>query len=143
MAFGLFHMANSLGPVRILFMTTAPIRSHEDLIVWQKAVDLVALVYEFSSKLPGREVYGMSAQMRRSAASIPANVAEGHGRETKKDYAHFVAIARGSLAETQTYVKLCVRLGYLTNAEVDGTLKLMNEIYRMLTVLKHKLQDSP
>jgi four helix bundle protein len=117
------------------------IRSHEDLVVWQKAVTLVELVYELSRTLPAKEAYGLTAQISRSVVSIPANIAEGHARETRKDFANFVAIARGSLMETRSYLTIGTRLGYFDPSEVQPALDLTDEIYKMLTVLKMRLQN--
>jgi four helix bundle protein len=73
------------------------IRSHRDLIVWQKAMDLVVLVYQLCDRFPNSELYRLVSQLTRAAVSVPANIAEGHARATRRDYAHFIAMARGSL----------------------------------------------
>ena len=121
----------------------AEIRSHRDLLVWQKAMDLAVAVYRLSHKFPSNEIYRLVAQVTRSASSVPANIAEGHGRATRRDYANFVAIARGSLMETETLVMLSVRLGYTEKAEAQPVLNLITEISKMLTVLRSRLSDPP
>src|SRR5690242_15315231 len=73
------------------------IESHRDLTVWQKAMDLAVQTYALTSRFPSAEMYRLTAQVTRSAASVPANIAEGHARGTKRDYANFLAIAKGSL----------------------------------------------
>lgn len=115
------------------------IKSHRDLVVWQKAMDLTVLIYRLSAKFPPNEAYRLVAQVTRSAASVPANIAEGRGRATKPDFAHFVAIAKGSLMETETFVMLAVRLGYVQEAEAQPAMSLITEISKMLTTLRAKL----
>lgn len=117
-------------------------RGYEDLVVWQKAMDLAVGIYALGPRMPRSELYGMTGQMQRAASSVPANIAEGYQRGTRKDYARFVAIARGSLAETETFLMLAMRIGHLP--EVDGApcLESAREVGRMLTSLKQKL-DGP
>ncbi len=90
-------------------MIVAKINSHRDLVVWQKAMDLSIEVYKLSSQFPAVEAYRMTSQLTRSAVSIPANIAEGRARTTRKDSANFLAIAQGSLAETETYLLLATK----------------------------------
>lgn len=96
-------------------------KSYRDLRVWQDGVDFVAAVYRTTESFPTREQYGLTSQLRRSAVSIPANVAEGHARLSTREYLRFVSIALGSLAETETHVTVARRLGYL-DAEYERTL---------------------
>jgi four helix bundle protein len=117
------------------------IQSHRDLIVWQKAMKLAVAIYQLGSRLPSKEAYGLVAQMTRSAASIPANIAEGHARGTQRDYCHFLAIAKGSLMETETFVMLAMQLGYRSEREAETALSLMTEVGKMLTVLRRRLKD--
>lgn len=81
---------------------TARIRSYKDLIVWQKSVKLVSAIYQLTRKFPRFEQFGLASQMQRAAVSIPANIAEGYGRNTKNEYANFLRIAHGSLTELET-----------------------------------------
>ena len=118
------------------------IKSHEDLIVWQKGMDLVVLVYRIVKKLPKEELYSLSDQMRRAAVSIPSNIAEGQARNSKKEFVHFLSIAQGSRAEIQTQLLLCVRLGYLAEVEVKDALSLTQEVGRILTALIRRLLGS-
>jgi four helix bundle protein len=115
------------------------IKSHRDLIVWQRSVDLVAMVYDLSAVFPKTEQFRLTSQITAAAASVPGNIAEGYGRESTRDYAHFLAIARGSLLEAETYVFVAMRLGYVTDEAAAPTLALMTEVGKMLTVLRRRL----
>lgn len=88
-------------------------RDFTKIDAWRLADNLTVAVYERSRAFPREEVYGLTSQLRRAAASVPANIAEGAARQTKRDYLHFLYIARGSLAETQYFIHLSGRLGYL------------------------------
>ncbi|HXU10228.1 MAG TPA: four helix bundle protein, partial [Blastocatellia bacterium] len=103
----------------------AKIKSHRDLIVWQKSMDLAEDVYRVTSGFPREELYRMTSQLTRAAISVPANIAEGHARGTRKDYANFLAIAKGSLMETETFLMLAERLGYGKQNPIDQTLSLV------------------
>jgi four helix bundle protein len=89
------------------------IRSHRDLLVWQRAMDLVEHCYRATTHLPKSEVYGLSSQLQRAAVSVPANIAEGHGRKSTRAYLHHLSIAYGSLAELETHIEIACRLKYL------------------------------
>ena len=103
---------------------------YRGLIVWQKAMLLVRLVYAEVKKLPNGERYALGDQIRRSVVSIPSNIAEGNGRASNKDYAHFLAIARGSLYETLTQLEIAQDLGYASfTPEIE---QLATEIGRIL-----------
>lgn len=117
------------------------VESHRELLVWQKAMDMAVAIYELSARFPSKEIYRLVVQITRSAASVPANIAEGKGRASQRDYAHFVAIARGSLMETETYVMLSIRLGYAKQDEAKPVLELITEISKMLTVLRMRLTE--
>ncbi|HET6929194.1 MAG TPA: four helix bundle protein [Candidatus Acidoferrum sp.] len=117
------------------------VRSHKDLIVWQKSMQLAVMVFELSSKFPSAQTYGLTAQVGKSAASVPANMAEGHARASRKEYLHLVAIARGSLMETETFLMLAARLNYVTREEARPALELITEISKMLAVLRKRLKD--
>ena len=118
------------------------IESHRELLVWQKAMDLAVAIYQLSAKFPSTEIYRLVAQITRSATSVPANIAEGKARATQRDYSHFLAIAKGSLMETETYVMLSSRLGYATQVETKPILDLITEISKMLTVLRSRLAET-
>ena len=115
------------------------IESHRDLIVWQKAMDLAVEIYKLTGRFPKNETYRLVAQLTRAAASVPANIAEGHARPRRRDFANFVAIAKGSLMETETFLMLAMRLKYFSGEEADSTLRLIAEISKMLTALRGRL----
>ena len=89
------------------------VKHYSELIAWQKAIDLVATVYQATDSFPQREVFGLTNQMRRAAVSVPSNIAEGQGRSTTKDFLHFLSVARGSLQELETQIIIAHRLSYL------------------------------
>jgi four helix bundle protein len=87
--------------------------SYRDLIAWQKGMALVTEVYRSTETFPHREMYGLTAQVRKAALSVPSNIAEGKGRQTKRDYVQFLYRARGSIYETQTQLEVAKNLGFL------------------------------
>lgn len=106
-------------------MDTKPdrIRDYRDLIVWKEAMDIAELVYLLTRAFPREEAFGLTAQMRRAASSIPANIAEGFGRAQRRPFIQFLRIAQGSLKELETHASLCVRVGLLpaeTCAELNA-----------------------
>lgn len=116
------------------------IRSYRDLIVWQRAMELAESCYRIGATLPTDERYGLVDQIRRSAVSIPANIAEGHGRLHRGDYLRFLSIARGSLAELRTLLLLSARLHH---ADISTASMLAGETSRMLSTLIRHLRASP
>jgi len=91
--------------------------THKDLALWQLAMDFVVEIYETTSQYPSEEKYGLVSQIRRSAVSIPSNIAEGAGRNSKKQYIQFLNIALGSIAEIETQLIIAKRLNFYTNDE--------------------------
>ncbi|WP_420479943.1 four helix bundle protein [Brevundimonas sp. FT23028] len=116
---------------------------YTSLNVWHRAMDLAAGVYDVARLLPKTEQLGMTSQLQRAVASVPANIAEGYQRGSRKDYARFIAIARGSLAETETFLLLAVRVGHLEQSAITSSLSLADEVSRMLTQLKRRLDAPP
>ena len=116
------------------------IKSHRDLQVWQKSMELAQQVCALTKTFPNDERFGLTSQLRRAVASVPANIAEGHARETRRDYAQFLAIAQGSLAETETFLLLAQRLGYVRDAALVPILALLTEVARMLSALRARLR---
>lgn len=114
-------------------------KSYRDLIVWQKSMDLVTLVYKLVKLLPEDEKYSLTSQLKRSSISIPSNIAEGYGRKYTKDYARFLQIARGSLFEMQTQLQIAVNLEFLSENDLIEIISLSVEIKKMLNVLVKKL----
>ena len=119
-------------------MEKQKIHSYKDLIVWQKSIDLVTVIYDLTDRFPKSEIYGLTSQMRKSAVSISSNIAEGKMRGTKKDYRHFLLNSFGSEAELETQIEISKRLkfGKLDYSKVD---RLLNEVMKMLNVLTQKL----
>ena len=115
------------------------VRCYRDLLVWQKAVDLVTGCYALTKLLPKSETYGLASQMQRASVSIPANIAEGHGREHLGDYLRHLSIANGSLMELETHIIIAQKLNYLGANDVEHILRLSGELSRMLTGLTKKL----
>ncbi|QTN19692.1 four helix bundle protein [Brevundimonas sp. AJA228-03] len=113
--------------------------SHRDLVVWQKGVDLACDIYRLTRLMPREEAYRISGQIIRASSSIPANLAEGNGRATRRDYAHFVSIARGSAAELETFLIIIGRLELAPKEQVSELLVRTEEIGRMLTALRSRL----
>ena len=107
-------------------------RDFRKIKAWQLADDLAVAVYGASRMFPREEIYGITRQLRRAASSVPANIVEGASRESAKDYAHFLQIARGSLAETQYFLHLAKRLGYLDDASVREVEELAKETFACL-----------
>ena len=119
------------------------IKSYRDLTVWRKGMDLVVEVYRLAKKLPAEERYGLTSQMTRAAVSIPANIAEGHGRVHRKEYAQHLSIARGSLMELETHLAIAVRLDYLEKADVLPVWDLAQETGKLLNGLLNALRNDP
>jgi four helix bundle protein len=114
-------------------------QGHKELIVWQKAMDLVVAIYKLTKSFPKTEVYGLASQMRRAAVSVPSNIAEGHGLKQTQAYARHLAIANGSLTELETQLEIARRLGYLA-AENESAINQAQEVGRMLAGLRRSLQ---
>jgi len=112
-----------------------------DLIVWQKSLDLVEEIYYLSKLLPKDETYGLINQIRRAATSIPSNIAEGNARQASKDYSRFLNIARGSKAEVETQLEICIRVNYLTRDQTIKAFGLCNEVGRMLYAMIQNQKD--
>ena len=117
------------------------IRTYRDLIVWQKAMALVLETYRLPKRFPKDETYGLVAQMRRCAVSIPSNIAEGYGRNSTSDYVRFLRIATGSLYELQTQMEISSKLEYLKRADFDRLYESSREVERMLSSLSRKLNN--
>lgn len=117
------------------------IQSYRDLLVWQKAMELVVGCYRLADIFPKTETYGLASQLRRAAVSIPANIAEGHGREHLGDYLHHLSVANGSLMEVETHLLLAEKLSFLSKQQSDQVLVATAEIGRMLSGLTRSLKN--
>jgi four helix bundle protein len=106
-----------------------------DLRVWQRAMDLAFEAYQSTRDFPREEIYGLTAQMRRAAVSVPSNIAEGRGRFSHKELVHYLLNARGSLLELETQIILANRLAYLSAAQTENLKGIVDETARMLNAL--------
>jgi four helix bundle protein len=114
--------------------------NYQDLIAWQKAMDLVEGVYRATRGWPKEELYGLINQVRRAAVSVPANVAEGQGRRSSQEFLHHVSIAHGSLREVETHLLISRRLGYSDEATCEAVLHQTAEVGRLLNGLMRRLR---
>lgn len=115
------------------------VKSYRELKVWQKSMEFAEHVYRVQQSFPAEERYGLCDQLRRAAVSIPSNIAEGRGRDTAKDFSHFLTLARGSLNEIATQLELAVRLGYLDSG--SGLYDESQEIRKMLNAMIERLKQ--
>lgn len=123
-------------------LTKRPIESYRDLRVWQVAMDLAVACYDETKAFPTSETYGLTSQIRRSGASVAANIAEGYGREQTGSYIQFLRTAQGSLKELETHTIIATRVGYLTSIQQDELLRKSEEVGKMLRSLIRGLQRS-
>ena len=118
------------------------IKDYKDLIVWQKSRELVRHIYQLTKKLPDTEKFGLVTQLQRASISIPANIAEGYSRGSRKEYGQFLSIATGSASELETLIILAADVNLIKDREYDAVLKLLTEIRRMLTSLRNKIRET-
>ena len=116
------------------------IRSYRDLDVWNVAMDLAASCYKVTREFPREEMFGLTSQIRRAASSIPANIAEGHGRDSTCEFLRHLSIARGSLMELETHVLLAVRVERMKSPDSKQLLELADRVARMLSNLRSSLE---
>ncbi|MCC5633923.1 four helix bundle protein [Nostoc sphaeroides CHAB 2801] len=117
------------------------INDFKDLKIWQKGMDIAEKCYFLTKLFPKDELYGMVQQIRISAASIPANIAEGYGRRTTPEYIRFLNIAQGSLNELETHIILSQRVGLSKETDIEPIIFLLREESRMIIALIKKLQQ--
>ena len=116
-------------------------QSYRDLIVWQKAIDYVEICYQVSESFPSKEIYGLTSQLRRAAVSIPSNIAEGYGRETRGEYVHFLGIAKGSLKESETQLIIAHRLKFISDNQLKAALNQAETVGKLLFALIKSLKQ--
>src|SRR5271165_847762 len=116
-------------------MTNRTLRSYLELVAWQKAVALVTDVHSITKEFPRDEIYGLVSQLRRSAVSVPSNIAEGQGRATKGEFIQFLCHARGSLFELETQIVIAEKLGYITPEIESRVASKITEVARILNGL--------
>jgi four helix bundle protein len=117
-----------------------PVKDYRELIVWQKAMDLVEATHHTTREFPKEEVYGLTSQMRRAAVSIPSNIAEGQARNTTREFLHFLAIAYGSLKEIETQVLIAERLAYIDARQSLALVQSTTEVARLISGLANSLR---
>lgn len=115
------------------------INNFKDLKIWQKGIQIAEKCYYLTIDFPASEKYGMTSQIRRAATSVPANIAEGYGRGSTKDYSRFLSIARGSLNELETHLIIAEKVQLATNPEIESICSLIQEEHKMLNSLIQKL----
>jgi four helix bundle protein len=116
------------------------VSTHKDLDVWKKAMDLAAQVYSLTARFPKEELYGLTSQIRRSAVSIPSNIAEGAARHSRKEFIQFLHIASGSVAELETQLLLAIRMRFIPG---DSIICHVEEIRKLLLGLLRSLKKKP
>ncbi len=115
-------------------------KNYQDLIAWQKAMDLVERVYRATASFPREEAYGLTSQTRRSAVSVPSNIAEGQGRRTTGEFVHQLSVAHGSLRELETQVLIAERLQYLKSDVAKQLMTAAGEVGRLITGLSNSFE---
>ena len=116
--------------------------TEHELDVWRVAMDLAVEAHRLSTVLPEQDRSSLANQIRRAAASVPANIAEGNARRSRREYLHFLSIAEGSLAELRTHLELCRRLGHLLPSDLTAALHRLDRVGRMLTKLTRSLSGT-
>ncbi len=114
-------------------------QSYKDLIVWQKGIALAKIIYRLTQRFPPAEKFGLVAQMRRAVISIPSNLAEGQARHTTGEFIQFISHAEGSVAELDTQLILSIELGFCGSPSAAPASELIDELRRMLNVLRRRL----
>ena len=109
--------------------------THRDLRVWQQSIDFVLSIYLMTRSLPKEELFGLASQMRRSAVSVPSNIAEGYARGTDKEKIYFLRISSGSMSELETQLTLCLKLGYISQEEYNTTSEKLVSVWKQLNAL--------
>ena len=118
-------------------------KTYQDLLAWQKGIDLCELIYRASADFPRHELYGLTSQIRRAAVSVPSNIAEGAGRITKGEFIQSIGHARGSLLELETQLIVAQRLGYLDSNRLEDLLETANEVGKLANGLIRSLRRGP
>lgn len=122
--------------------TLPPVRNFEDLLVWKQDMSLVKNIYFITHKFPRNEQFGITSQLRRAGLSVPLNIAEGHARDSRKEYLRFLSISAGSLAEVRTLLILSVDLGYITSEAASPAMELQDKTLKMIRNLQKKLRST-
>ena len=115
-------------------------KSYKDLLVWQKSIELVALIYKYTQEFPKEEAYGLTSQMRRCAVSIPSNIAEGYERNSQAEFRRFLRIAKGSSGELRTQFYIAKALKLESDEIIDTLLQECVELSSMIQSLINKIE---
>lgn len=121
---------------------TGKIESYRDLLIWQQAMDLVTETYVLTRNWPKDEIYGLTSQVRRASVSVPANIAEGYGRESRASYQNFLRIAQGSLKELETLFQIAVRVGIESEERIRSQMLKCESVGKLIRLLVRKLENS-
>jgi four helix bundle protein len=121
---------------------TGKIESYRDLLIWQQAMDLVNETYVLTRNWPKDEIYGLTSQVRRASVSVPANIAEGYGRESRASYQNFLRIAQGSLKELETLFQIAVRVGIESEERIRSQMLKCESVGKLIRLLVRKLENS-
>ena len=116
------------------------IKSHKDLLAWQKALELVELVYELTRAFPREELFGVATSLRRAAVSIPSKIADGHERDNTREFIHFLSVARGSLAEAETQMEVARRLDYINDEQLAKFIHLASDTGKIINGLMNSTE---
>jgi four helix bundle protein len=123
--------------------SSGSIRSYRELVVWRRAIELAAECHRMAAEWGRRDRFGLGSQVRRSSASVHANIAEGNGRFHRADYLRFLGIAHGSLRETESHLLLALELELVTSDRIARAMQLSEETGRMLLALARRLREAP
>ena len=116
------------------------LKSYQELIVWQKSMNLATLIFTLTGRFPRSEMFGLTSQMRRASVAIPSNIAEGYGRKSRKEFTQFLSISYGSGLELETQLTLSKRIKLGNSGEIKNALDLLQEILKMLNSMISKLK---
>jgi four helix bundle protein len=122
-------------------MKKVNMKTYRDLVVWQKAMQLVTETYKLTASFPKEEIYALTSQIRRCAVSIPSNIAEGYGRKSTQEYIRFLQVSVGSLYELQTQLQIACNLKYVSESDFEIVFASSRELERMLSSLIGKLRE--
>lgn len=118
-------------------------QSYRDLVVWQKAMQLVTKTYSVADTFPKSEMFGLASQLKRAAISVPSNIAEGQGRDSMKEFLHHLSIAYGSLMEVETQIQIAANLSFIPQTQADTLIDKCGEVGRLLNGLLRSLRNQP
>ena len=115
-------------------------QSYKELVVWQKAMQLVTDIYLVTESFPKSEMFGLTSQLKRAVVSVPSNIAEGQGRDSNKEFLYHLSVAYGSLMEAETQIRIAVNLSFLDRSKADRLFEHFGEVGRMLNGLSRSLR---